>query len=70
VARDLMTKEVVSFTTHDDLCDICDVLVREEFRRVPILDQGKLVGIISRTDIMQHIVGNKSYGAIYNTQKL
>lgn len=70
MARDLMTTDVVSFNIHDDLLDICDKLVREEFRRVPILDQGKLVGIISRTDIMQHIVHNKSYGAIYNAQKL
>ncbi|MCH8192589.1 MAG: CBS domain-containing protein [Planctomycetes bacterium] len=69
VARDLMTREVVSFDIHDDLFDICDVLVREEFRRVPILDQGKLAGIISRTDIMQHIVRNKSYGATYNSPK-
>ena len=69
LAQDLMTTEVVSFTIHDDLFDICDALVREEFRRVPILDQGKLVGIISRTDIMQHIVSNKSRGAVYYTPK-
>ena len=68
-ARDLMTTDVVSFNVHDDLFDICDVLVREKFRRVPILDQDKLVGIISRTDIMQHIVRNKSRGAVYYTPK-
>ncbi len=69
VAHDLMTADVVSFNIHDDLFDICDVLVREKFRRVPILDQGKLVGIISRTDIMQHIVRSKANGALYNTSK-
>ena len=68
-AHDLMTTDVVSFNIHDDLFDICDVLVREKFRRVPILDQGKLVGIISRTDIMQHIVRSKANGALYNTPK-
>lgn len=68
-ARDLMTTDVVSFNVHDDLFDICDVLVREKFRRVPILDQGKLVGIISRTDIMQHIVRSKSNGTIYDGPK-
>ena len=64
-----MTADVVSFTIHDDLLDICAVLVREEFRRVPILDQGKLAGIVRRTDIMLHVVRTKSYGAIYNTPK-
>ena len=68
-ARDLMTTDVISFNVHDDLFDICDVLVREKFRRVPILDQGKLVGIISRTDIMQHIVRSKSNGTIYDGPK-
>jgi len=70
MARDLMTTDVVSFNIHDDLFEICDRLVREEFRRVPILDQGKLVGIVSRTDIMQHIARDKSNLPIYNTQKL
>ena len=70
MARDLMTADVVSFNIHDDLFEICDRLVREEFRRVPILDQGKLVGIVSRTDIMQHIARDKSNFPVYNAQKL
>lgn len=69
MAHDLMTADVVSFNIHDNLFDICDVLVREKFRRVPILDQGKLVGIISRTDIMQHIVRSKANGENYNAPK-
>jgi CBS domain-containing protein len=30
-------------------------LVENNFRRVPILSQGKLVGIISRTDIIKFL---------------
>lgn len=58
--EDFMTKEVVSFSYDDSLFDVCDCLINNNFRRVPILNQGKLVGIISRTDIMVYILKNKS----------
>lgn len=58
--EDFMTKEVVSFNHDDNLFDICRCLMDNNFRRVPILDQGKLVGIISTTDIILYILRKKS----------
>lgn len=58
--EDFMTEEVVSFSQNDNLFDICDCLMNNHFRRVPILDRGKLVGIISVTDIILHILKKKS----------
>jgi CBS domain-containing protein len=56
---DLMTKEVISFTEEDDLMEIFKVLVENNFRRVPILSNGKLTGIISRGDII-HFLSEKA----------
>ncbi|MFC1766178.1 CBS domain-containing protein [Planctomycetota bacterium] len=57
---DLMTQQVISFDDADSLFDIGDCLIHNDFRRVPILHNGKLTGIISRTDLMIYILKNKS----------
>lgn len=53
--EDYMTPDVVSFDTEASLSDIAHCFMTSHFRRVPILDSGKLVGIISRRDIIRHI---------------
>ena len=54
--EDFMTKEVVSFEQNEDLIAICECLVENNFRRVPIVADGKLVGIVSRRDIIKNIL--------------
>jgi len=51
-----MTREVVAFDVEDDFIAICECLMKGDFRRVPILSEGKLVGIVSRHDIIRYIV--------------
>jgi len=53
-ARDIMTANVVSFRPDDNLADICQCFVNKPFRRVTILQDDKLVGLISRKDIVSH----------------
>ena len=55
--EDFMTKNVVSFDQQDSLTDVCDCLLKNHFRRVPIVTgpKKKLVGIISRKNIVQSI---------------
>jgi CBS domain-containing protein len=60
LVQDYMTSDVVSFDKNASLFDICHCLIDNNFRRVPILDHGTLVGIISRTDIMAYIMTNRS----------
>ncbi len=54
--EDFMTKDVVSFEQNEDLIAICECLVNNNFRRVPIVSDGKLVGVISRRDIIKYIL--------------
>ena len=51
-----MTEQVVTFKTTDSLTDIADCFNKNNFRRVLILKDEKLVGIISRKDIIQYIL--------------
>ncbi|MDO8581009.1 MAG: CBS domain-containing protein [Candidatus Omnitrophota bacterium] len=55
-----MTREVVSFTEEDDIVAICKFFIRSYIRRVPIVRDSKLVGIVSRRDIVNVILEAKS----------
>jgi CBS domain-containing protein len=55
--EEFMTKKVTSFDIEDSVVDVCDCLVNNHFRRVPIVSgpKKKLVGIITRKNIVQRI---------------
>jgi len=53
--EDYMTPNVIAFERDDDLTAIAESLRAHHFRRVPILEKGRLVGIVSRKDIIRHI---------------
>ena len=54
--EDFMTEEVVCFDQEDSLIDITESFMANNFRRVPVLTGGRLVGIISRKDIISYIL--------------
>ena len=56
---DYMTSEVTWFEESDSLTDICESLMNNVFRRVPILSKGKLVGIVSRSDLIRFILKSR-----------
>lgn len=53
---ELMTRDVVTFGEEAELPDICECLINNNFRRIPIVNEDKLVGIISRKDIIKFIL--------------
>lgn len=57
---DYMTKEVVSFTEDDSAILICQFFMKSPIRRVPIVRDGKLIGIVSRRDIISLILEAKN----------
>jgi len=50
-----MTRRVIGFSPEDTLADIAECLSTNDFRRVPIVYDGKLIGIISRKDVIRYI---------------
>ena len=54
--EDFMTKDVVTFNEEDSVIDIAESFIRNYFRRVVIISDGKLAGIISRKDVIKTIL--------------
>ena len=52
-ARDLMTKEVVTATEDTPVDRIADLLQSQRVKRVPIVKDGKVVGVVSRADVIR-----------------
>jgi len=61
VVADLMTEQVVTLDIEDDLTTACRCFMKHSFRRAPILSDGKLVGIITRKDIINHIYNCQNF---------
>jgi len=57
---DFMTQPALFFDQDESLLDVCNFLRKNVFRRVPIVSNGKLVGVISIRDIIGFMVGQKS----------
>jgi CBS domain-containing protein len=61
---DFMTQPAIHFDEEEDLSDVCDFLMRNIFRRVPITSKEKLVGIISIRDALQYVLELKGKEAV------
>jgi CBS domain-containing protein len=53
LARDVMTRDVVSVQCDTALAEIADVMEAHRIKRVPVLDGDKLVGIVSRSNLLR-----------------
>lgn len=55
-ARDVMTKPAITVTETADLAEIARLLETKRIKRVPVIRDGKLVGIVSHADIVRALV--------------
>ena len=53
---DYMTKDVISFSEDESAVKVCQFFIKNHFRRVPIVKDGKLIGIVSRRDLIELIL--------------
>jgi CBS domain-containing protein len=60
---DFMTQPPIYFDAEDSVKDVCDFLMKNIFRRVPIAVKGKLVGIISVRDVLESALKKKLRGS-------
>ncbi len=51
--KDNMTTHVISATPHDDLQAVLKTMTEKRFRHMPVLDEGKLAGIVSIGDVVK-----------------
>ena len=52
-ARDVMSRYVISVRDDADLRDVAEILDSHHIKRVPVLQEGRLIGIISRRDLVR-----------------
>jgi len=53
---DFMTQPAIHFEEDENLLDVCYCLRDNSIRRVPVTSKGKVVGVISRSDILKCIL--------------
>src|SRR5215468_2905856 len=54
---DVMTRSVITATPETPLGEIAMLLERNRIKRVPIVQNGKVVGIVSRANLLQAVAG-------------
>jgi CBS domain-containing protein len=55
---EIMTREIVSAKPDTSISDIAALLVRHRVKRVPVVRDGKIVGIVSRANLIQAFAGS------------
>jgi len=65
---DMMTSEISSFDENDELIKVYKSLMENNFRRVPVLSEGKLVGLISRRDMIRFLFESSKRKGTSNTE--
>jgi len=58
--EEFMTQPAVHFDENENIKDICKCLVDVTFRRVPVTKDEKVVGIVSRPDVLKCILSLSS----------
>lgn len=53
---ELATTKLVSVDSDYDIDEVAKVLGEKKIKKVPVLEDGKLVGVISRSDILRYIL--------------
>jgi CBS domain-containing protein len=53
LVREYMSTDPVSVTPEDTILDLAERFLENGYRRYPVVDGGRLVGIISRRDVMR-----------------
>jgi len=59
-AKDVMTREVVTVDEDASLEDIAELLESRHIKRVPVVREGKIVGIVSRADLLRAFASRKT----------
>lgn len=51
--REIMTRDVIVGTPQDDLASVGHTMIERRIRHLPVVDRGRLVGIISIGDVVK-----------------
>ena len=52
----VMTKNVTAVTSETTIKEVAEILAKEEFHALPVVDNGELVGIVTTTDLINYLI--------------
>jgi CBS domain-containing protein len=59
---DHMSGSARSVSPDDDVDDVMDLMKREQIRRVPVIENDRLIGVIAQADLATSRVGDRKVG--------
>jgi len=51
---EVMTRKVTTCSASDTICSVMERMTAGKFRHLPVLEQGRLAGIVSIGDVVKH----------------
>jgi CBS domain-containing protein len=54
---DIMTTDLITVTPDTHLLRIIDIMIKKHVRRLPVLTDGKMVGMVYLSHVFQHLLG-------------
>ncbi|WP_323788036.1 CBS domain-containing protein [Psychroserpens sp.] len=52
----VMSKNVVTVNSETTIKDVAEILAKNEFHALPVVDNGELVGIVTTTDLINYLI--------------
>lgn len=68
-AETVMTRNVVTAAPETPLAEVAETMERRAIKRLPVVDHGRLVGIVSRADLVRAIVAHGAPAAAKEPQR-
>ena len=56
----IMKKDIITVSPYASITDVAKIFVEKRIHRIPVVDEGKLVGIITPTDLLDEVKAKKS----------
>ena len=57
---DIMTTELITITPDTHLLLIIDIMIKKHVRRLPVLEEGKMVGMVYLSQVFRHLLERSS----------
>ena len=61
--RDIMTRKVQTCTRFDEVVDVMGLMTRRRFRHIPVVENGKLIGLVSIGDAVKARIADAEHEA-------
>ena len=58
LVRDVMTRQVLCVSPEQPLADVASLMSNKDVDRVPVVSEGRLVGFLTRGDIVRKLLGS------------